>query len=128
MRALSFCGAKPIVFHTFCISMSRSDALFHSLRVVSISEESSSTLTQSSVFSSRLCRCSSLSFSNTLVLFVDTRARLLETFPKRLLVFVGYGARFAPLVMQVLHLRKAVTIEGSSMSASAASQSCTLAS
>jgi len=43
-------------------------------------------------------------FEILLVLFVDTRARLLETFPKRLLVFVGYGARFAPLVMQVLQL------------------------
>ena len=39
-----------------------------------------------------------------LVLLVDAARSLLETLPERLLVFVGHGARFAPLVVELLQL------------------------
>ena len=39
-----------------------------------------------------------------LMLFVDTARRRLETLPEHLFIFIGYGARLAPLVMQLLQL------------------------
>ena len=43
-------------------------------------------------------------FEMLLMLFVDTARRRLEALPEHLFIFIGYGARLAPLVMQLLQL------------------------